>query len=152
MLKWDLKKDCPITVHVIIFCSFGEYLFDLSVSMILCWVKTWARHLSGLLFSKKLIICDHPTGCPAKQKKKMLRIKKKQLGSQSDLCCVSNPIPLFHLSLHYSNHGDQGSAQEKACLPVLMHPECIRVFRVLTYTQPPADFSKSMLAFLKILE
>lgn len=76
MLKWDLKKDCPITVHVIIFCSFGEYLFDLSVSMILCWVKPRARHLSGLLFSKKLIIHDHPTGCPAKQKKNVKNKKE----------------------------------------------------------------------------
>ena len=52
--------------------------------------------LSGLLFSKKLVIHDHPTGCAAKQRN--ANNKKRGSSSASLFCAVSQThtsIPSF---------------------------------------------------------
>lgn len=66
--------------------------------MILCWFKPWTRGLSGLLFSKKLIIHDQPTGCLAKQKDVK---SKKNPGSlaASLICAVPETLYLYSFFL-----------------------------------------------------
>jgi len=79
--------------------------------------------------------------------KEMLIIKKE--AARQPVCFVLclKPTPPFLLSLHFSNPGDQGSVKKN--LPTCYAPW---VFRVLAYAQSPGDFSKSMLAFLRISE